>query len=104
MIIFRDLNNRIIRLTDERKNHFENDHPEMSDQIEKIKETLLNPDIIILSNSDNSIEMFYKYYETTPVANKYICILVKVLDSDNFIVTSYFTNAVKKGEVIWKSK
>jgi len=48
--------------------------------------------------------MFYKYYETTPVANKYICILVKVLDSDNFIVTSYFTNAVKKGEVIWKSK
>jgi len=77
MIFFYDLNNRIIRLSEERQNHIENDHPEMSGQIDKIKETLINPDIIVLSKTDSSIEMFYKYFEITPVTKKYICIWLK---------------------------
>lgn len=104
MILLDDLNKRTIRLTDERRIHIENDHPEMKDQIEKIKETLLDPEIIVLSNTDSSIEMFYKYYKITPVTSKHMCILIKVLESDQFIITSYFTNSIKKGEVIWKSK
>jgi len=59
MTILKGLNNRIIRLSDERRHHIENDHPEMSGQIEKMKETLLNPDVIVLSNTDSDVEMFY---------------------------------------------
>ena len=44
---FEDLFNRNIRLTDERLEHIELDHPEMSGQIDKIAETLQNPEIVI---------------------------------------------------------
>lgn len=104
MIFIKDLNKRSIRLSDERKKHFETDHPEMTDQFDKIEQTLLSPDVIVLSNSDESIEMFYKFYEVTPVTNKYLCVLIKNTDLDSFILTSYFTNAIKKGEILWKSK
>ena len=41
---FKDLYDRNVRLTDERLEHFENDHPEMAGQIDKIVETLSQPD------------------------------------------------------------
>jgi len=47
MIWLKDINDRQIRLTNERLKHIETDHPEMSDQIAKISETLQFPDIII---------------------------------------------------------
>jgi hypothetical protein len=47
MKLFEDLFNRNIRLTDERLEHIELDHPEMSGQIDKIAETLQNPEIVI---------------------------------------------------------
>lgn len=41
---FKDVRGRQVRLTDERQEHIETDHPEMSGQIDKIQETLSNPD------------------------------------------------------------
>lgn len=104
MITLIDLKNRSIRLSDERKKHFESDHPEMKEQFDKIKQTLISPDVIALSNSDESIEMFYKFYEVTPVTSKYLCVLIKNTSLDSFVLTSYFTNAIKKGEILWKRK
>jgi len=37
---FKDIHNRRIRLTDERQEHIETDHPEMSGHIDKIQETI----------------------------------------------------------------
>jgi hypothetical protein len=104
MLKFQDLWKRTIRLTDERQNHLESDHPEMQDQIYRISETLVNPDKIIRSMTDSQIELFYKFYQATPVTTKFLCIVVKVLLNDNFIVTSYFTNTTKKGEILWEKK
>jgi hypothetical protein len=56
---FRDVNNRQIRLTHERQDHFETEHPEMSRQIKKIRDTLLNPDRIVRSLTDTEVELFY---------------------------------------------
>ena len=36
-MLFKDINTRLIRLTDDRKRHIEVDHPEMSGQITKAK-------------------------------------------------------------------
>ena len=58
---FKDIHGRQIRLTDEREEHIENDHPEMSGQIDKLRETLLNPDKVIRSRTDPEVELFYKY-------------------------------------------
>lgn len=103
-MILEDLFKRNIRLTDERKNHFETNHPEMENQIEKIKETLSNPDVIVKSRTDYQVELFYKHYPITPVTEKYMCVVVKVFTNDIFIITAYFTDSVKKGELIWQKR
>jgi hypothetical protein len=43
----KDVHNRRIRLTYERQEHIEVDHPEMSGQIDRVQDTLPNPDIIV---------------------------------------------------------
>ena len=100
----KDINNRQIRLTDERKKHIENDHPEMKGQIDKIQETLLHPDAIIKSKSDFTVELFYRHYDHTPINDKYLCVIVKTGREDSFIITAYFTDVIKKGNLIWRRK
>jgi len=104
MLWFEDVYKRRIRLTDERQEHIESDHPEMSDQIAKVRETLLNPDIIIRSKTDPEAELFYRHYNTTPVTKKYLCVVVKSIIEDLFIITAYFTDSIKRGEILWEKK
>ncbi len=59
---FKDIHNRQIRLTFERKEHIEVDHPEMSGQIDKIQDTLGCPDMIVKSRTDYDVELFYRHY------------------------------------------
>ena len=101
---FKDIHNRWIRLTYERQEHIESDHPEMSGQIDRIRDALANPDMIVRSRTDSDVEMFYKYYSITPVTEKYLCVVVKVLARDSFIITAYFTNTIKRGGMLWKRK
>jgi hypothetical protein len=58
MYWFEDVHERRIRLTDERWEHIESDHPEMFGQLEKISETVLSPDCIIMSKTDDEVELF----------------------------------------------
>lgn len=102
--LFEDIHNRSILLTDERLNHIENFYPEMEGQIDKIQETLLNPDVIIKSKTDSDIELFYQNYDVTPVTKKYFCIVVKILTDNTFIITAYFTKTIKKGAILWEKK
>jgi hypothetical protein len=104
MIYFSDVNNRKIRFTDERRNHLKQNHPEMVEEERRIKETLESPDKIVLSKTDSEVELFYKYFENTPVNAKHLCVIVKTSGGDNFIITSYFTDTIKKGKLIWTKK
>jgi hypothetical protein len=90
-----------IRLTDERLNHIK-EHPEMVTHTEKINETLISPDIVIQSKSDKEARLYYKYYEDLSIGNKYLCIVVKFKKKDVFVITAYFTDSIKKGEVVWR--
>jgi len=101
---FKDINNREIRLTNERQEHFETEHPEMPGKIGKMRDTLLNPDRIVRSLTDQEVELFYRLYDATPVTQKYLCVVVKVLFDDLFIITAYFTDAVKGGEILWEKR
>jgi hypothetical protein len=101
---FRDIHNRWIRLTDERQVHIETDHPEMTGQIDKIQETVSNPDIIVRSRTDPNVELFYRHYDITPVTEKYLCVVIKIFMEDVFIVTAYFTDTIKKGHMLWERK
>jgi len=87
-----------IRLTDERYSHIENDHPEMKGQLLRMEETLTAPETVEVSKSDSSVELYYRFYSKTPVTSKYMCVVVKSNGEDKFIITSYFTDKIKKGK------
>jgi len=53
MQIFKDVHNRSIRPNEERGFHLETEHPEMTGQIDRIAETLANPDKVIRSRTGN---------------------------------------------------
>src|ERR671918_377374 len=104
MQLLKDVRNRSIRLTEERKLYLETEHPEMTGQIHRIAETLANPDKIIRSRTDTTVELFYRHYPSTPVTSKFLCAVVKALPDDHFIITAYYTDAMKRGELLWEKK
>ena len=75
---------------------------EMKGQEEKIKQTLKDPDEIRRSVKDKNVLLFYKYFLNTPVSEKYLVVVVKVLNNRGNIITSYFSDRIKKGEIVWK--
>jgi hypothetical protein len=101
---FTDIHNRSIRLTAERRSHLEAAHPEMVDQVLRVEETLADPDTIVQSKTDEMVELFYKHYPSTPVTDKFLCVVVKALPDDPFIITAYYTDMVKRGAILWEKK
>lgn len=101
---FKDIHGRRIRLTSERQEHIETDHPEMSGQISKVQDTLKSPDMIFKSRTDETVELFYRHYDTTPLTEKYLCVVIKILGSDLFVITAYFTDTIKRGIILWEKK
>jgi len=104
MHILTDMYSRSIRLTAERRLHLETEHPEMADQLPRVAEALSNPDLIVRSRTDATVELFYKHYPLTPVTEKFLCTVIKVLLDDHFIITAYYTDTIKRGEVLWEKK
>lgn len=88
MRYFNDLHKIKIRFTDERRNHLEQNHPEMVKRERGIKEALESPDKIILSKTDSKVELFYKFFENSPVNSKYLCVVVKSNSDDYFIIAA----------------
>ena len=74
----------------------------MLGQENKITETLLSPEAVVQSLSDEKIKMYYRFYHGLVVGEKYLCVIVKFQDEDAFIVTAYFTDQIKEGVVLWK--
>ena len=99
MLSYIDLFNRKITLTEERRKHIL-ERLEMINQESKIKETLISPELIKKSVSDENVVIYYKNYQKTPVTSKYLAVVVN--NSKSFIISAYFTDRIKKGELIWK--
>jgi hypothetical protein len=74
----------------------------MANQLSRIMETLSEPEKIVRSRTDPEVELFYRFYDATPVTSKFLCVVVKALPHHNFIITAYYTDRVKRGDVLWK--
>lgn len=77
------------------------EHPEMAELEQAIEETLLQPESVIESFSDPTAKLHYRYYAKTLVGGKYLCVVVKTVDVDAFVLTAYLTDKIKKGTSIW---
>jgi hypothetical protein len=91
-----DKTGRKIRLTKRQWEHItspSSPHAYMTNHFEEVKETLLKPDSIIASINDDKKVNFYKYYKTN---KKFLKVIVKYLNGDGFIITSYFIKNILK--------
>lgn len=73
----------------------------MRGQLDKIDATLLEPDVVVQSQSDASIRLFHRFYRLLSIGDKFVCVVVKYQEDRAFVVTAYFTDRVKRGEVLW---
>ena len=95
-----DYQNRRVRLTEERLEHILR-HPELSAMEGEIDITLKNPEEVRRSRTDETVFLSYRYYTETLIGDKWLCVVVKYLDNDAFVLTAYFTDKIKKGEQVW---
>lgn len=100
MRVLHDYQGLPIRLTDERRAHILG-HPEMVGLEEAIEKTLLHPQKVVESFGDPQARLYYRFYVGTQVGDKHLCVVVKVVDEDAFVLTAYLTDKVKKGVQIW---
>ena len=74
-------------------------HPIIRRYEEEVKEAIKNPDEVRRSKKDFSVFLYYKKYD-----NLFICVLVRHLNNEGYIITAYVADKMKKGEVIWQKK
>ena len=89
-----------VRLTDERMAHIL-EHPEMSGMGAEIERVLTAPQTVRRSRSNDAVRLFYEFYAQTIVGGKWLCVVVKYLEDDAFVVTAYLTDKPKTGDTLW---
>ena len=87
----KDKTGRIIYLSSERFKHIQK-HLESIEQLEELKETLINPDKIIEFEFDNNVRFYFRFNKAKKA---YLFISVKYLNGTGFIITSFYTDKIK---------
>lgn len=91
-----DKTGRKIRLTKERWTHItspQHPHAYMTNYLEEIKHALVRPDIIRTSIYD---ENKVNYYFFLKEKKKYIKVIVRYLNGEGFVITTYMVTASSK--------
>lgn len=103
MIVAFSVNGVPIRLTEERLNHIQRNHPELKDSKERILETISAPDLV--QKGDVGSLLAIKKYHNTPVTkDKYLVVAYKeVTNKDGFVLTAYYTSYLRKRIILWKN-
>jgi hypothetical protein len=102
VVILIDHEGQKIRLTAERRDHILQ-HPEMVGQFDRIQETVGEPQLVIATVMDESVHVYHRLYESTPVTRKYLLVAVKIGEDDAFVLTAFFSSRMKKGKIIWQA-
>jgi hypothetical protein len=79
-------------------------HPEIASNEALIAETVGAPELVVQSGSDRDSRLYYRRYQIEELGEKYMCVLVKATGDSSFVLTAYFTDRVKNGEVLWQKR
>ncbi len=94
-----------LRITAERWAHIIENHDYMAGSLDKVIETLQDPDYIV--RGDKGTKMALKYYPTTAISEKeLIAIYREMSTADGFLITAFLTSKGqrlrRKGMVLWR--
>lgn len=90
---------RKIRLTETQWYHIHTRHPEINNQMNKIIKTLQIPDFVYYSKKEHTYH-YLKFFETTPVSEKYLLVITKHLNEEGFVITCFFISKIKVREKV----
>jgi len=68
-----------------------------------LAETLAQPERVVQSFSDPQARLYYRFRAGTRVGDKFMCVPVKVVPGDAFVLTAYLTDKIKQGVLLWPS-
>jgi len=89
----KDKTGRKIRLTKKQWNHITRKHPYMTNYVNEIKETIEKADNIVPHEIGNLFD-YYKHYKHRKEKLKLLKIIVKYLNGEGFIISSYFVTHI----------
>lgn len=72
-------------------------HPIMQGREDGVKEALRNPSEVRVSKKDPRVYLFYR----PEGLERWVCAVVKRLNGEGFLITTYPTDAVKEGRRVW---
>lgn len=72
-------------------------HREMSALKDEVFRTLKHPFEVLKSRKDPEIHLYYGHR-----GDKFLCVVVRHLNGEGFIITAYLTRKLGEGEVVWK--
>ncbi len=68
----------------------------METMLQQICDTIQQPDEITSDKQDTeTVTLNYKMFVGTEVGDKWICVVVKYLEGDAFVLTAYPTNIIR---------
>lgn len=86
-----------IRLTAEQLRHIYLRHPEMAGMEWAIRETMENPESVLVSESDPArVRELYRWFPDTSQGNKYVRVVVGFEADDAFVITAHLTRRIPK--------
>lgn len=68
------------------------------------RKTLLGPERVVQSSSDPGARLYYRWYYGTRVGDEFVCVVVKFGQEEAFLLTSYLTDRIKRGSVLWPNE
>jgi len=66
-----------------------------------IEQALREPQLVIQSRTDTACGLHYRFCAGTLVGDKWLCVVVKYVGEDAFVLTAYLTDKPKAGERLW---
>lgn len=102
-MIIQDYQGQSVQFTVGAWQHIVGEHPEMAALQAEAIATVQFPDIVRGSNRNpRRWRLSYKWFDRTPVGDKWICAVVKYLDNgEAFVATAYATDRIKSGATLW---
>jgi hypothetical protein len=94
--------NTDVDLTEERETHIHEYHPDIVPFIDRIQDVFLSCDAIHEGNRDPNLILFYKFYNDI-FDGKYNVVAIK-RNHRSFILTTYLTDVIKAGAMLWKKE
>lgn len=93
--LFTDEHGNEVRLTDERRRHILQRHPEVAYQMHRFADTLARPDAITISRSNTAVKLYYRLFPDLRGRSRYLCLVVKRQRTHSFILTGYLDRRIK---------